>query len=155
MLTCEGRNRRQGPRPFRTCGSEGEMTSVVNAAAGVRRLRADAEGTVAAPRRRALARLLSAAVFSALVAILPLAAAPYGSVEPWWTALFDASVFLLAALWAVEGALAGRWLTPAHVVTVPALLLAGWALLQSVPLPSAGAISFDPYESRLVAARLL
>src|SRR5438477_1256601 len=130
------------------------MTSVVNAA-GVRRLRADAEGTVAVPRRRALARLLSATVFSALVAILPLAAAPYGAVEPWWTALFDASIFLLAALWAVEGALAGRWFSRAHFVTLPALLLAALALFQSVPLPGIGAISFDPYETRLVAARIL
>ena len=131
------------------------MTSVVNAAASGRRPRADAGGAVAAPRRRALARLLSAAVFSALVAILPLAVAPYGSVEPWWTALFDASVFLLAALWAVEGALAGRWFSRAHFVTLPALLLAALALFQSVPLPGVGAISFDPYETRLVAARIL
>src|SRR5947209_13110963 len=118
-------------------------------------MRAAGEVSVAHSRGRAVSRLLSAVVFSALVAVLPLAAAPYGSVEPWWTALFGAAVFLLAALWAVEGALTGRWLTPAHVVTVPVLLLAGLALLLSAPLPSVGAISFDPYESRLVSARLL
>jgi len=64
-------------------------------------------------------------------------------------------VALLAALWAVEGALAGRWFSRAHVVTLPALLLAALALFQSVPLPGIGAISFDPYETRLVAARIL
>src|SRR5438105_472701 len=57
------------------------MTSVVNAAASGRRPRTDAGGAVAAPRRRALARLLSAAVFSALVAILPLASALFGIVR--------------------------------------------------------------------------
>jgi O-antigen ligase len=109
----------------------------------------------AAARGRTLARFVSAFVFAALVIILPLSAAPYGSVEAWWTALFDAAVFLLAALWAVEGALSGRWLTQAHVVTLPILLLAALALLQSAPLPALGAISFDPYESRLIASRLL
>src|SRR5947209_6588263 len=129
------------------------MASVVEDTAN-RRLRVKSDGAADA-RGRAPARLISAFVFAALVAVLPLAAAPYGSVEPWWTAVFDAVVFLLAALWAVEGALTGRWLTPAHVVTVPVLLLAGLALLQSAPLPAVGAVSFDPYESRLVSARLL
>src|SRR6059058_3623813 len=99
------------------------MASVVKDTAN-RRPRVESDGA-AASRGRAAARFVSAFVFAALVAILPLAAAPYGSVEPWWTAVFDAAVFLLAALWAVEGALTGRWLTPAHVVIVPALLLAG------------------------------
>ncbi|MET0650767.1 MAG: hypothetical protein ABW208_29510, partial [Pyrinomonadaceae bacterium] len=64
------------------------------------------EGKSSSP---AAARALSAVVFYALLALLPLVAVPYGSVEPWWTGLFDALVFLLAALWAVEGALTGRW----------------------------------------------
>ncbi|MCA1614851.1 MAG: hypothetical protein LC795_14140 [Acidobacteria bacterium] len=59
-------------------------------------------------------RALSSFIFAALVALLPLAAVPYGSVEPWWTGLFGAAVFALAALWAVEGALAGGWLTRAR-----------------------------------------
>lgn len=116
---------------------------------------ADSGRDVAPSRRLFVSRILSATIFSALAAILPLAAAPYGSVEPWWTALFDASIFLLAALWAVEGTLAGRWFSRAHVVTVPALLLAALALLQSAPLPAVGSISYDPYETRLVAARIL
>ncbi len=98
---------------------------------------------------------LSSAIFVALVALLPLTAVPYGSVEPWWTGLFNALVFALAALWAVEGALAGRFgLTRAHAVTLPAFALAAFALLQSVTLPGFGVISFDPYESRVFALRL-
>ncbi len=103
---------------------------------------------------RKTASVLSSAVFVALLALLPLAAAPYGSVEPWWTGLFNAVVFLLAALWAVEGALAGRWVSRAHAVTLPAFALAGVALLQSVPLPGIGVLSFDPHESRVFALRL-
>ena len=130
------------------------MASAVSSREG-RALSAARAASAARTRGRAVSRLLSAGIFSSLVALLPLAAAPYGSVEPWWTALFDAAVFLLAALWAVEGALSGRWLSRAHIVTLPVLLLAALALLQSVPLPFAGAVSFDPYETRLVAARVL
>lgn len=102
----------------------------------------------------ATARALSAFIFYALLALLPLAAAPYGSVEPWWTGLFDAVVFVLGALWAIEGALAGRWLTRAHALLLPCLALAALAVLQTVPLPFVGRISFDPYESRVFALRL-
>lgn len=103
----------------------------------------------------AAARSLSAVVFYALLVLLPLAAVPYGSVEPWWAGLFDALVFLLAARWAVEGALTGRWVTRAHAILLPCLALAALALLQSVSLPAVGLISFDPYESRVFALRLL
>ncbi|HEX6183246.1 MAG TPA: O-antigen ligase family protein [Pyrinomonadaceae bacterium] len=109
----------------------------------------------AAGRPGAAARVLSSVIYYALLALLPLAAAPYGSVEPWWTAFFGAAIFALGALWAVEGALAGRWLTRAHLLTLPALALAALALLQSLPLPGFGVVSFDPYESRVFALRLL
>lgn len=106
-------------------------------------------------RPSAAARALAAFVFYALVALLPLAAAPYASVEPWWTALFDAVVFVLTALWAVEGALAGRWVTRAHALLLPCLGLAALAFLQSVSLPFVGVVSFDAYESRIFALRML
>jgi O-antigen ligase len=105
--------------------------------------------------QRAVARVLSSVIFYALLALLPLSAVPYGSVEPWWTAFFGAAVFALGALWAVEGALAGSWTSRAHVLTLPAVALAAFALLQSLPLPGFGIVSFDPYESRIFALRLL
>jgi hypothetical protein len=49
-------------------------------------------------RAGVLARSLSAFIFAGLAAIIPLSSFPYGSVEPLWTALFEALVFLLAAL---------------------------------------------------------
>lgn len=100
-------------------------------------------------------RVLSAVIFSGLVCVVLLSAIPYGSVEPAWTAVFEAAVFLLAALWAVEGALSGGWLTRAHLVAAPGLALAAYAFIQSVTLGAGGAISFDPYETRLVALKLL
>jgi O-antigen ligase len=103
----------------------------------------------------ALSRALSAIIFFSLLAILPLAAVPYGSVEPWWTGLFNALVFLLTGLWAVEGALSGGWFSRGHAPALPLLGLAAFALLQSADVPGLGVISFDPYESRLFALRLL
>jgi O-antigen ligase len=100
------------------------------------------------------ARRLSAFIFAGLVAIVPLSSVPYGSVEPLWTALFEAAVFILAALWALEGALSGRWVSRAHALALPGLALAAYALLQSLPL-AGGAVSYDPYETRLVALKLL
>ena len=117
--------------------------------------RHNAKSHTRALRPDAAARVLSAFVFCALLALLPLAAAPYASVEPWWTALFDAVVFVLAALWAVEGALSGRWVTRAHALLLPCAGLAALAFLQSVPLPLVGVVSFDPYESRVFALRAL
>ena len=106
-------------------------------------------------RASSAARVLSALIFAGLVCVVPLSAIPYGSVEPLWTSLFEAAVFALAALWAVEGALHGGWLSRAHAVAAPGLALAAYAFIQSVPLGAGGALSFDPYETRLVALKLL
>jgi O-antigen ligase len=106
------------------------------------------EGRAGAP-----ARGLSAFIFAGLVAVVPLSSVPYGSVEPLWAAVFEASVFLLAVLWALEGALSGRCVSRAHALTLPGLALAAYALLQSLDF-GGGAVSYDPYETRLVALLL-
>ena len=113
---------------------------------------AAALGAYAPPRA---ARFLSLLIFSSLLALLPVAAAPYGAVEAWWAAAVNGFVFLLAALWAVEGAVSGGWVGRAHVVVLPGLALAAFAFMQSVPLSAGGPISFDPYETRITAVRLL
>lgn len=100
-------------------------------------------------------RALSAIIFAGLVCVAALSAIPYGSAGPEWTAVFEAAVFLLAALWMVEGALRGGWLSRAHAVAAPGLALAAYAFIQSVPLGAGGAISFDPYETRLVVLKFL
>lgn len=104
-------------------------------------------------RAGVLSRGLNAFIFAGLVAVVTLSSVPYGSVEPLWTALFEASVFLLAALWAVEGALSGRRVSRAHALALPGLALAAYALLQSLDF-GGGAVSYDPYETRLVALLL-
>jgi O-antigen ligase len=109
---------------------------------------------VSGERAGATAKGLSAFVFAGLVSVIALSPVPYGSVEPGWTALFEAAVFLLAALWAIEGALSGRWVERVHMLVVPGLALAAYALLQSLAL-AGEPVSFDPFETRLVAIKLL
>lgn len=87
--------------------------------------------------------------------MVSLSAIPYGSVEPLWTSLFEAAVFLFVALWAIEGALTCGWLSRAQILVAPGLALAAYAFIQSVPLGTNGALSFDAYETRLVALKLL
>ncbi|HEX8290802.1 MAG TPA: O-antigen ligase family protein [Pyrinomonadaceae bacterium] len=111
-------------------------------------------GALVVRRANVAAGRLSSLIFAALVAVVPLSSIPYGSVEPLWTALFEAWVFLLAALWAMEGALSGRWVSRAHAPVLPGLALAAYALLQSFDFGGA-AVSYDPYETRLVALLLL
>jgi O-antigen ligase len=90
-----------------------------------------------------------------LIALIPLSAAPYGAVEPWWTAIVGAAVFLLAALSSIEGAISGSWFRRVHVVLLPWLGLAGFAFVQSLPIFDGQPISFDPFETRLAALRVL
>ena len=116
-----------------------------------------AETHVARPflLREAASRVLSRVIFGALLALVPLTAIPYGAVEPWWEAVFEMAVFALAALWAIEGALAGRWLARGHDVLAPLIALAVYMLVQTLPLAGGTPTSYDPYETRLVALKLL
>ena len=110
--------------------------------------------------------LLSPCIFSALLALIPLTALPYGMVDPMWEGLFECAVFSLAALWALDGALGGSWFEGPYDLLVPLPALAAYMLLQTVPVPWAAAagaagvatsatLSADPHATRLVLAHLL
>ena len=109
--------------------------------------------------------LLSLCIFSALLALVPLTALPYGAVDPMWEGLFECAIFSLAALWALEGALGGFRFEGPYDLLVPLLALAAYMLLQTVPVPwaaagaagvaTSAALSADPYATRLVFAHLL
>ncbi|HEX8501814.1 MAG TPA: O-antigen ligase family protein [Pyrinomonadaceae bacterium] len=101
--------------------------------------------------------LLDRAIFLLLLALVFFAAVPYGSVDPWWEGAFAASAFGLGALWAVEGALGGRWLVASHRLLLPPLALLLYAFAQTLPLPGAATtvagvaaartLSADPFET--------
>ncbi|MDT4953788.1 MAG: hypothetical protein QOJ02_1926 [Acidobacteriota bacterium] len=116
-------------------------------------------------RRERAAALLSRVIFFSLLMLIALVAVPYGTVEPWWEALFECIVFVLGALWIVEGLLSRNWLTPRHRIFLPLLGLILYAYIQTLPLFSESAstsglklwraISADPYETRLSVLKLL
>jgi O-antigen ligase len=122
----------------------------------------DEQGKVSIPAA-SVSRVLGRVIFGALLAIIVLTAIPYGSVEPWWAALFECAIFALTILWIVEGLLSGSWLVGTHTLLLPLLVLIAYGFAQTLPVARgevAGiqvwqTISADPYQTRLVALKLL
>jgi O-antigen ligase len=107
-----------------------------------------------------VAHLLDPAIFVTLLALLVVSSIPYGAVHPWWEAVFECTVFALAALWIIDGLHSGTWSVSEHRVLLPLLPLIGFALIQSLKLwgvttGSAQALSADPYETWRVALKLV
>ncbi len=112
-------------------------------------------------------RALDRAVFFSLLGLIVLTAVPYGTVEPWWIALFECAVFVLTACWLVEGWLSGSWHLGDSLILFPLLCLAAFAYIQTLPVlgtdQEAGgitstlwrAISADPYSTRQFVVKLL
>lgn len=118
--------------------------------------------------RERTARLLDKTIFFALLATITLTAVPYGTVEPWWEALFECAVLTLGALWIIEGLLSGTWRSRGDSLLAPLVGFVVFAWLQTLPVwggdASVGAagienawqaISADPYETRRLALKLI
>lgn len=111
-------------------------------------------------------RLLSRCICAGLLLLLLLVPLPYGTVDPWWEAIFECAVFMLTGLCVIEWLRTGQaqLLTRADWrLLLPLLALCLYALAQTLPVgaaqptplgPLAPTISFDPYETRLVARKL-
>jgi O-antigen ligase len=117
--------------------------------------------------RARVARLLSQIIFFALLILFILTAIPYGTVEPWWVAVYECCVFMLGVLWFIEGLLSGEWHIEHGALMMPLLAIVVLALCQIYlplsenPLELGGAngiwrmISADPAETRRFAWKLL
>lgn len=111
------------------------------------------------------AGLIDALVFYSLLVIIALVSIPYGTVQPWWIAIFECAVFVLAILSLFEVLLSGSWLTRAHGQLTPLLLLIAFCFAQTIAWGSAGVevagvqvrqtISADPYQTKLLGLKLL
>lgn len=109
--------------------------------------------------------LLSSVIFYTLLGTIILVAIPYGTVEPWSIAIFECVVFVLTILWLIEGLISNRWLVPSHGQLLPLLALIVYCFVQTLPAELATrdvagvriwqTISADPYQTRLLALRLL
>src|ERR1700682_1158134 len=58
--------------------------------------------------REAASRRIAATVFYSLLIVIALTAIPYGAAEPWWKALADCLIFVLAAFGLIGKLLAGQ-----------------------------------------------
>jgi O-antigen ligase len=112
----------------------------------------------------AFSLLLDRTIFLALLFLIALFAIPYGSVQPWWEALFECFVFGLVALWAVQCFLTGTWRISGARSILPLVALIALLFVQTLPWQGGRianeiqlgwqAISADPYETRRAAIKL-
>lgn len=120
----------------------------------------------ASSARERAARLLGGFVFYALLVLIALVALPYGTVQPWWQAVFECAVFGLAALWVIEGFLGGSWRYSEYRLLWPLVALVAFALWQTVPVSGGDvspggvegvweAVSADPAGTRRWASKML
>jgi O-antigen ligase len=107
--------------------------------------------------------LMSKLVFLALLALLVLAAIPYGTVEPWWKAAFVCAVFVILSVGLVESLFRGIREIDGRSILLPMLALSALAYLQTLSLgPRSEAnllvwntISADPFQTRFFALQML
>ncbi|MGH9932225.1 MAG: O-antigen ligase family protein [Pyrinomonadaceae bacterium] len=117
-------------------------------------------------QRDKLAVTLERIAFYGVLGLIALVAIPYGGVEPWWTALANCLVFVLASLRIVEASLRRDWWIAGVGMMIPLLALCVFAGLQILPLGASQlntiasgnawrTISVDPFETRRFVFRLL
>ncbi len=99
--------------------------------------------------RAKISRILDSFIFYSLLAVIALTAIPYGTVQPWWEALFESATFALASLAAVDVMLRGFDGLARYKLLLPLLALVVFALLQSML-----GISADPFETRLFVLKV-
>lgn len=131
-------------------------------ARGDKRSESEPESGLAFRSAEAINRL----IFFCLLALVVLTAIPYGSVDAWWEAFFECSVFILAGLWLIEVALRGRWEIRKVYVLLPMAIMTAYAFFQTVGLPAwfprtttspiaHSSLSIDPYQTHLTAVKML
>jgi len=107
------------------------------------------------------ARALGRVIFVSLLVTIALTAIPYGTVQPWWVALFECIIFSLGILGLVERLISKKSVGGASLA-IPLVVLCLFMLFQSLSLFSARddaglislSISADPYNTGLLAIKV-
>lgn len=114
-----------------------------------------------------LVKWLDRVVFSLLLALIVVVVIPYGTVDPWWEAVFECTVFALAAIWIFESLLRRDWQVKRLSILLPMLLITAYAFLQTVVWPVAlvpaglgrltaqHTLTIDRYQTYLTARKAL
>ena len=93
---------------------------------------------------------LNPLIFYGMLVVIAVAAIPFGTVEPWWVAAFEVSVFALASLGAIEFCFSSSTTisTGKYVLLWPLMGIVILAGVQILRLENtARSISFDPHET--------
>jgi O-antigen ligase len=99
-----------------------------------------------------LSRKLPNFIFVALLALIALVSIPYGSVEPWWRALFECLIFGLAAVALVEIYKSGDWELSHYAFLWPLLALALFAFIQTIPFGRVNSPAISESWARTISA---
>lgn len=101
--------------------------------------------------------ILDKIIYIGLLLLLILTPIPYGSVEPWSTALWEISIFVLMLLWGLKALIDGRIRITLSPLLLPMVALLVVATVQILPLESGSrpTISFDVYATTLTGIKLL
>lgn len=110
-----------------------------------------------------LRALLDKILFLSLLGVICLTVIPYGTVDPWWEAVFEGFVFTLGVVRVAHGLLTHEQRAGGLSLMLPLLLLVCYSLIQTIPLIRAGQppgsnlmpVSSDPYESWRFTIKLL
>jgi O-antigen ligase len=109
-------------------------------------------------------RILDRLIFYGLLVAIVVTAVPYGSVQPWWAALFECLIFALGILAVIDLLITNDRLPAGASVALPLLILCLFLVFQSLPLfgrdtsvlsSLRASISADPYTTQLLALKLL
>src|SRR3712207_652144 len=93
-------------------------------------------------------------IFGLLVALIVIAAIPYGTVEPWWKAAFVCATFAVCIVAIIESLISGASRFEGGTVLLPMFALSALAFVQTISLGSSNvwnAISADPFQTRFFA----
>src|SRR2546421_2692557 len=107
--------------------------------------------------------LLNKLAFCLLLAVMVLAVIPYGTVDVWWEAVFECSVFVITTLWIFQGLFRGAWEVKGLLpLILPLILITVYAFAQTIPWPagfgnstSQHTITIDRYQTYLTARKAL
>jgi O-antigen ligase len=110
------------------------------------------------------AKLLDKIVFSCLLALIVLTVIPYGTVDAWWEASFECSVFAITAIWFFEVLLRGDWQVRRLFILLPLILITIYVFAQTIEWPPAWlgrglaaphTLTIDRYQTYLTARKTL
>ncbi|HMH45531.1 MAG TPA: hypothetical protein VK557_18730, partial [Pyrinomonadaceae bacterium] len=106
--------------------------------------------------------MANALVFWCLLGVIALAVFPYGTVDPWWEAAFECSVFFLTAVWIVASVVAGDWQIRGVSVLLPMMAITAYAFVQAIQWPAwlttsatRHMLSIDHYQTYITARKSL